>query len=105
MDDKVRLKPTLRKLHFLIGAVAKGENNTLELVLRWDNDMVLRKLKAKCYECFWNDFEVGPYMKTKKGKLKDFDTLKEMFEKLMVVQENALAEILSDFMEESQADG
>lgn len=90
-------------LEFLIGAVRKpkkvaasGESTDpdiepsgYELVFRWDNEMLARKLKTKMLEVFHNDVS----MKKKEEMRNSLDVFFKM-------QESALYELIGEFNEE-----
>ena len=97
MSNKIKILTGQYDLELLIGAIKKCKEdpaaNGYELAFRWDEDMLIRKLKAKLLEKFWNDFNVRPF-------LGDYRKLSRAKDKFLRLLEEAVKEIVDEFVEE-----
>ena len=84
-------------LELLVGAIRRREGDTsrtVELVLRWDEDMVARKLAAKMREKWWNDYSASHVFRRR--------LTKKALEDFIAIQEAALREMVQEFLEECE---
>lgn len=97
MSNKIKIMTGQYDLELLIGAIKKEKDQPAsggyELAFRWDEDMLIRKLKAKMLEKFWNDFDVKPW-------LGDYKNLRKTKDKFLLLLEAAVREIVDEFIEE-----
>jgi hypothetical protein len=100
MSNKVKILSGEYDLELLIGAIKKKKDapasEGYELAFRWDEDMLVRKLKAKLLEKFWNDFDVKPF-------LWDYKNLRKAKNKFLQLLELSVREIVDEFVEEVSA--
>ena len=88
-------------LELLIGAIKKGKEEPAgagyELAFRWDEDMLIRKLRAKMIEKLHNDVILD------RKTIKDFDKFKKYFDLFLDAQSASVKEIVDEFVEEVRA--
>lgn len=99
--NRIKILAGTYDLELLIGAIKKVKDSPAgdgyELAFRWDEDMLIRKLKSKMCEKFWNDF------KFKRKDIISYKPVREAFEKFVELQGLSVKEIVDEFIEEVNA--